>query len=561
LTPTSNANPSGQPSGWAEKHGLWLLLALLVLVTVYRGLSLYFDGLDLYVDEAQYWTWAQKLDWGYYSKPPVIAALIALTTAACGDGAFCVKSGALLLYPLVTLLIWATARRLFGGQVALWSALAFLLLPGVSLSSLIISTDVPFFLFWTLALYAYLRAVEGPDGASFTPPWASADGPPLSRRERGIGRQPAAAGAWSWWLLAGAAAGLGLLTKYTMVIFALSVLLHLALTPALRRHFRNPRLYAAMALALLVFAPNLWWNAQHGWPTLRHTEDISHLNGEAGLHWNHLSEFLGGQFGVMGPVFFAAWLALTLWRPRSWYADERYRFLACFALPFLGLISLQALAGRANANWGAMAYASATIFLVALLLQRGRTTLLAVGLGLNLLLMPIAYHFDAWTHYFVIEQVDKSNLSQCLRAWRKFEDCGEFLTLPDPYKRVRGWAQLGRQAQLLHAQYPNALYLGDSRDVLAELMYYVHPHPLDAVLWNPQHVMDSHYALSTTMDDKLGRDFLYITDADRLPPEVLQGFGSVEGLPPLHVTVHRDFALDYKVWYLQDFKGYPKVNP
>jgi len=74
-------------------------------------------------------------------------------------------------------------------------------------------------------------------------------------------------------------------------------------------------------------------------------------------------------------------------------------------------------------------------------------------------------------------------------------------------------------------------------------------------------VMDSHYALSTTMDDKLGRDFLYITDADRLPPEVLRGFGSVEGLPPLHVTVHRDFALDYKVWYLQDFKGYPKVNP
>ena len=535
LTSATTANPSAKPSDWTEKYGLWALLGVLVLVTAYRGLSLYFDGLDLYVDEAQYWTWAQKLDWGYYSKPPVIAALIALTTAACGDGAFCVKSGALLLYPLVTLLIWATARRLFGGQVAIWSALAFLLLPGVSLSSLIISTDVPFFLFWTLALYAYLRAIEEPAASEN--------------------------GRWTWWLLAGAAAGLGLLTKYTMVIFALSVLLHLALTPALRRHFRNPRLYAAVVLALLVFAPNLWWNAQNGWPTLRHTEDISHLNGEAGLHWNHLSEFLGGQFGVMGPVFFAAWLALTLWRPRSWYADERYRFLACFALPFLGLISLQALAGRANANWGAMAYASATIFLVALLLQRGRTTLLAVGLGLNLLLMPIACHFDAWTHYFVIEQVDKSNLSQCLRAWRKFDDCGEFLTLPDPYKRVRGWAQLGRQAQLLHSQYPNALYLGDSRDVLAELMYYVHPHPLDAVLWNPQHVMDSHYALSTTMDDKLGRDFLYITDADRLPPEVLQGFGSVEGLPPLHVTVHRDFALDYKVWYLQDIKGYAKVNP
>ncbi|MDB5976143.1 MAG: hypothetical protein JWR07_2903 [Nevskia sp.] len=538
MTPANAANPSSNPSGWAEKYGFWVLLALLVLVTLYRGFSLYFDGLDLYVDEAQYWTWAQKLDWGYYSKPPVIAALIALTTSACGDGTFCIKSGALLLYPLVTLLIWAIARRLFSGQVAFWSAVAFLLLPGVSLSSLIISTDVPFFLFWTLALYAYLRAFEEPAAA-----------PAGQKNIR-----------WAWWLLAGAAAGLGLLTKYTMVIFALSVLLHLALTPSLRRHFRNPGLYAAMAVALLVFAPNLWWNAQHGWPTLRHTEDISHLNGDAGLHWNHLTDFLGGQFGVMGPVFFAAWLALTLWRPRRWYADERYRFLACFALPFLGLISLQALAGRANANWGAMAYAMATIFLVALLLQRGRTTLLATGLALNLLLMPIAYHFDAWTRYFVIELVDHSNIGQCLRAWRKFEICDDFITLPDPYKRVRGWGQLGRQAQLLRSQFPDALYLGDSRDVLAELMYYVNPHPLDAVLWNPQQVMDSHYALSTTMADKLGRNFLYITEADRLPPDVLHSFGSAEPLPQLHVTVHRDFALDYKVWYLQDFKGYSKAE-
>ncbi|MDE0856041.1 MAG: glycosyltransferase family 39 protein, partial [Nevskia sp.] len=153
------ANSSSTPPAWTEKHGLWLLLALLLALTAYRGLSLYFDGLDLYVDEAQYWTWAQQLDWGYYSKPPVIAALIALTTSACGDSAFCVKSGALLLYPFITLLIWATARRLFGGRVAFWSATAFVLLPGVSLSSLIISTDVPFFLFWALALYAYLRAV------------------------------------------------------------------------------------------------------------------------------------------------------------------------------------------------------------------------------------------------------------------------------------------------------------------------------------------------------------------------------------------------------------------
>jgi 4-amino-4-deoxy-L-arabinose transferase-like glycosyltransferase len=504
--------PHAPAAGPGERASFWLLLGPTVLVTAYRALSLHYAGmsLDLYVDEAQYWTWAQKLDWGYYSKPPVIAAVIALTGQACGDSPFCVKSGALLLYPLSTLLIWALARRLFDGRVAFWSAAAFLLLPGVSFSSLIISTDVPFFLFWTLALYAYLRAVE-----------------------------PAGGNAWGWWLLAGAAAGLGLQTKYTMVIFAASALLHLAVTPRLRPLLRSPRLYAAMLLALLIFAPNLWWNAHHGWPTLRHTEDISHLNGGAGLHWNHLGEFLGGQFAVMGPLFFGAWLALTAWRPGRWWADERYRFLACFALPFLGLICLQALLGRANANWGAMAYAAATVFMTALLLQRRLLLLFAAGMALNVALMPIAYHFDALTRYFVIDLKSRT----------------------DPYKRVRGWAQLGRQTQLLRAQYPAALLLGDSRDVLAELMFYVHPHPLDAVLWNPRGEMSNHYALSTTMDDKTGRDFLYVTGSDKLAPEMLAAFGSVEALPPLHVTIHPDYALDYKVWLLQDFKGYAKETP
>jgi len=84
----------------------------------------------------------------------------------------------------------------------------------------------------------------------------------------------------------------------------------------------------------------------------------------------------------------------------------------------------------------------------------------------------------------------------------------------------------------------------------------VRPHPLDAVLWNPHGVMDNDYALNTRMDDKVGRSFLYITEASRLPPEVLRSFDSAEALPPLHVTVHSDYALDYRAWYLQGFKGY-----
>jgi hypothetical protein len=498
--------PNLAPAASRLEPRLGLLLALLAGLSLYRLAALKLAGLDLYVDEAQYWIWSRHLAWGYYSKPPVIAALIAATTAVCGDGEVCVKSGALLLYPLVTLLVWAIARRLYDTRIAFWSALAFVLAPGVSFSSLIVSTDVPLFLFWGAGLYAWLRALDSD--------------------------------AWRWWLVLGIAGGFGLLTKYTMGIFALCAAVHLASTSRLRPHLWNPRLYAAVLLAALIFAPNLWWNAHHGWPTLHHTEDISHLATDAGLHWRSLGEFLGGQFAVMGPVFFGAWLALTLWRPRRWWADERLRLLACFSLPFLGLIALQALLGRANANWAAMTYLGATIFMTARLLAPGARAVgrwvFALGLALNFALMPLAYHFDRWTAALGIELGAKN----------------------DPYKRVRGWAELGRQAQVLQAQFPEALFLADDRETLSELIYYVHPHPFDAVLWNPRHVVDSSFAMSTTLEGKRGYNFLYVTRRSSLPPEMLASFTTAEALPPLHVTVHPDFAREYKVWHLIGFKGY-----
>ena len=90
---------------------LGLLLTMIMVITLYRLWVVTTNGLNLYVDEAQYWYWAQHLAWGYYSKPPVIAAIIALTTSVCGDGESCVRAGSLLLYPLSTGILYLLAQR------------------------------------------------------------------------------------------------------------------------------------------------------------------------------------------------------------------------------------------------------------------------------------------------------------------------------------------------------------------------------------------------------------------------------------------------------------------
>jgi 4-amino-4-deoxy-L-arabinose transferase-like glycosyltransferase len=476
------------------------LLLIVLALSLWRAIVILTSPLDLYVDEAQYWTWAQALDWGYFSKPPMIAAVIAATTSVCGDGVPCVKSGALLLYPLTTALIWAITRRLFDPRAAFWAAIAFITLPGVALSSVIISTDVPLFVCWSAALYAYLKALD-------------TDG-------------------WRWWLAVGMASGAGLLTKYTMGIFAVSVLAHVTVTPGLWRRFASPRPWVGALLAVAIFAPNLLWNAANGWPTLGHTVQISGLETQAGLNWKSFGDFVAGQLGILGPVLFFAWIAQLI-RPARWWADPRYRLLACFALPFLAGITAQSLIGRANANWAAMAYAAGTIFVVARLVEHGRQRLLIAALALNLVLTAVVYHYDALADAAGVTLSRKTDVVN---------------------KRVRGWRQYGEQLAARAAEHPEAVLAADARDLIALGRYYGGPAAAGMIKWNPNRRADDYYAMSTTLDGLEGRDLIFVSRSGRLPATMDGRFADVQPLAPIQVAIHADYALDFHVWWLRGYR-------
>ena len=478
----------------------YFLILLLVLtgLTAYRAWVVLHNGMPLYVDEAQYWYWAQSLDWGYYSKPPVIAAIIAATTAVCGDGEACVRAGSLIFYPLSTLILFLLARRLFDARTALVSAVLFITLPGVGLSSLLISTDVALFFCWTLALYAFVRALDS--------------------------------NAWHDWLLLGVALGLGLMSKYTMSIFFLSALLYLLLEKRWQV-LLNGRAWAAVAVAFLLFAPNLWWNWQHGFPTFQHTAEISNLR-HAGLHWNSLGDFVLGQMGVFGLLYFPV-LLWMLARPKDIWQLPKATLLVSFILPFLLLICLQALLGRANANWAAPTYVAGTLLLSSCLLNRSRQRLLLAGLVLNILMFVGLYHFHGLTRLLGVELNARTDI----------------------YKRLKGWDQIGEQYLAIQAKYPQALPLADERGILSELVYYARPQGLQMVSWNPAGLMRHHYDLVTTLANKQGKDFLYVTPENAGQPYEMQAhFAGVQAVGELIVPIHDDFELRYRVWLLRDYQ-------
>src|SRR6516225_1643636 len=82
------------------------MLVCVAAITGFRLLWLMLQPADLYPDEAQYWVWSQQLALGYFSKPPLVAWLIALTTGLFGDSEFAVRLSAPLLHASAAIFVY-----------------------------------------------------------------------------------------------------------------------------------------------------------------------------------------------------------------------------------------------------------------------------------------------------------------------------------------------------------------------------------------------------------------------------------------------------------------------
>jgi hypothetical protein len=387
------------------------------------------------------------------------------------------------------------------------AALVVATMPGVGVSGLVITTDAPLLFFWALTVYLFLRA----------------------RDSQG----------WGWWLLAGVSCGLGLLSKYTLVVLPASLILYLAGSREYRRLLTDRRFWLAAAVALLVFSPNIWWNYRHQFATLAHTTAISQLGGPQPLFRpGKLLEFLGGQIGVLGPllaVLLIVRLAQLARRRQlqSLATEDGLWFCLALTVPLLALISTQALLSRAFINWAMPAFLGGALLAATLLLRAGWRRWLLAGIALNLAVTGALYHYHALAAAAGIELSGKT----------------------DPYFRMLGWPEATEAVRPLIERYPDALVASDARKVLANLIYYGRVPPQRLALWNPQGGIDSHYALTADMGRYAGRSFIFVSESP-LPDALRQRVAHSEYLTEIAVPVYADLERRLYVYYLQGFQGY-----
>ena len=144
------------------------LIFLCVLLGGLKLISVSTTGFSLYGDEAQYWLWSKDLDFGYYSKPPLLSWTIWLFTSVFGDSFFALKSIPIFLYFFTSFLIYFFTQKLFNDRsLAVACSITFFLLPAASLSSFLLSTDSLLIFFWILSLIQVLQIKQNPNYTNF----------------------------------------------------------------------------------------------------------------------------------------------------------------------------------------------------------------------------------------------------------------------------------------------------------------------------------------------------------------------------------------------------------
>lgn len=204
-----------------------LLIYAVLLRLVYLGLP------ELIHEEAYYWNYSRHPALSYLDHPPMVAWLIRGFTAILGHTELGVRAGAFASWLVGAWFVSRLTRRIYGPATAARALLLFAVLPVYFLIGLIMSPDAPLTACWVATLYFSYRSLIDEDSTA--------------------------------WYGAGVFLGLGMLSKYTIVLLGFAVLAFMLVDRRSRRWFLRPSPWTAAGIALLLFSPVIVWNFQHHW--------------------------------------------------------------------------------------------------------------------------------------------------------------------------------------------------------------------------------------------------------------------------------------------------------
>jgi hypothetical protein len=304
-----------ESSGAAKRKSIWLSdTALLVYIAVATVIVHWITGhrYGFQRDELATLEDSRHLDWGFVAYPPITPLFGRLSLILFGTSLAGFRFFAAVAQAIAVVLTGLMAREMGGGRgaqlIAAAAAIPFCLAGGAMMQY--VSFD---YLFWVLAAYFVVKLLQNEDPR--------------------------------WWLAIGASVGFGFESKYTMGFFALGIAVAALLSSA-RRYFRSKWLWYGVGLSILIFLPNLIWQARNLFISLEFLQHIHARDVRMGRANNFLPEQLKLTLG--GIVLALAGLYFTFFSRDG----KRFRMLGWMYLIPLALFMI----AKGRAYYMAAAY-------------------------------------------------------------------------------------------------------------------------------------------------------------------------------------------------------------
>lgn len=434
-----------------------ILITLLSIKAIAMVFAILYAGIGLGPDEAQYWTWSQELDWGYYSKPPGIAWQIWLGTFLLGNTELGVRSLALVFgFALPLAVFWCAKNCHVKPAACLWAGIVMAFTPLGILGSLLAITDGGMILCWTIVCGMILRSISLQKAPSY--------------------------------LLLGAVIAIGALFKWPIYYLWLIVLASLPFYPMLK----SPRLIYGVAISLLGLLPSLIWNYSHDFATWRHVFATIHnpapSDGSTASSGGNPLEFLGAQAALLSPVLFGL---LVLSYCGLFRASSQLKWCGWVSLVGFAGFAIMALFKKMQGNWAIFVYPTAIVWMCGMIAERkwGRQWLVG-GTIVSVVLCALVIS---------LPQIQSS------------EQFGRYISYKtNPFRHNVGWDRLSLNL-MQHGYHPDEHFLFGDKYQMSSILSFYGPAQKRAYFFNLHGIRNNQFSYWPSMvDERVGSDGYFV---------------------------------------------------
>lgn len=477
-------------------------------------------------DEAYYWDWGRQLDYGYYSKPPLIAWLYAFVDWIGGGSLYAIRATAGVIGCLSLLVLFRLTTDQFGAKTGWYSIVIGIAIPANSVLGYLLTIDAPLTLCWSIALWMLWRYLSG------TKPGQSL-----------------------FFLFL--ALGIGHLSKQMMMVFPVLTVVLLAVQSDTRSYLKRPALWATLLLSYLSLLPPLIWNAQNDWITFKHTSHhFESVSGGGNLILERLedfAEFLGSQLGVLSPVFGVVLYIICIGRLKTIRrASLAVRFALVFGgIPLVGMLFMAMRQGL-QPNWPAVFYLSCMPLVAAFFSGAVEFAKPSAATRERLLKNGLIIGFALSAFFYFGSPVMKLAGIPGHKA--------------DPNRRLMGYDKLAEGFEEVRRKQTDAdelfiVALGH-RDTTSQLAFALPDQPR-VYRWSSHSGIESQYEIwNNPFEDGFeGKDgFILVSGNNKLPGPLSDVFESYKKVGEFEAVFGYDRTKFYTVYRGKTLHGWPESN-